>query len=229
MKILIIEDEYGLADAISEILKNENFVTTIVTDGEEGEYEALSEIYDLILLDVMLPKKDGFEILKSIRNEKIKTPVIMLTAKSEIDDKLQGLEYGADDYITKPFHMRELLARIKAVLKRTNNLDELNILEFNGLKLNLDTCQMSCENNSITINGKEMELLQLLIVNKNQVLNRELITSKIWGYDSDAEYNNVEVYISFIRKKLKLLNANVKIKSVRGIGYKLEAIDSSSK
>ena len=229
MKILIIEDEYGLADAISEILKNENFVTTIVTDGEEGEYEALSGIYDLILLDVMLPKKDGFEILKSIRNEKIKTPVIMLTAKSEIDDKLQGLEHGADDYITKPFHMRELLARIKAVLKRTNNLEELNILEFNGLKLNLDTCQMSCKDNFITINGKEMELLQLLIVNKNQVLNRELITSKIWGYDSDAEYNNVEVYISFIRKKLKLLNANVKIKSVRGIGYKLEAIDSSSK
>lgn len=111
MKILIIEDEYGLADAISEILKNENFVTTIITDGEEGEYEALSGIYDLILLDVMLPKKDGFEILKSIRNEKIKTPVIMLTAKSEIDDKLQGLEHGADDYITKPFHMRELLAR----------------------------------------------------------------------------------------------------------------------
>lgn len=229
MKILIIEDEYGLADAISEILKNENFVTTIITDGEEGEYEALSGIYDLILLDVMLPKKDGFEILKSIRNEKIKTPVIMLTAKSEIDDKLQGLEHGADDYITKPFHMRELLARIKAVLKRTNNLDELNILEFNGLKLNLDTCQMSCNENSITINGKEMELLQLLIVNKNQVLNRELITSKIWGYDCDAEYNNVEVYISFIRKKLKLLNANVKIKSVRGIGYKLEANDSSSK
>ena len=229
MKILIIEDEYGLADAISEILKNENFVTTIVTDGEEGEYESLSGIYDLILLDVMLPKKDGFEILKSIRNEKIKTPVIMLTAKSEIDDKLQGLEHGADDYITKPFHMRELLARIKAVLKRTNNLEELNILEFNGLKLNLDTCQMSCKDNFITINGKEMELLQLLIVNKNQVLNRELITSKIWGYDSDAEYNNVEVYISFIRKKLKLLNANVKIKSVRGIGYKLEAIDSSSK
>lgn len=229
MKILIIEDEYGLADAISEILKNENFVTTIITDGEEGEYEALSGIYDLILLDVMLPKKDGFEILKSIRNEKIKTPVIMLTAKSEIDDKIHGLEHGADDYITKPFHMRELLARIKAVLKRTNNLEELNILEFNGLKLNLDTCQMSCNENSITINGKEMELLQLLIVNKNQVLNRELITSKIWGYDCDAEYNNVEVYISFIRKKLKLLNANVKIKSVRGIGYKLEANDSSSK
>lgn len=222
MKILIVEDEYGLADAISEILKNENFTPTIVTDGEEGEYEALSGVYDLIILDVMLPGKNGFEILKSIRNEKIKTPVIMLTAKSEIEDKLQGLEHGADDYITKPFHTRELLARIKVILKRTNNLEELNILEFNGLKLDLDKCQVIYENDSIVINGKEMELLQLLMMNQNQVLSRETIASKIWGYDNDAEYNNVEVYISFIRKKIKLLKAKVKIKSVRGIGYKLE-------
>lgn len=222
MKILIVEDEYGLADAISEILKNENFAPTIVTDGEEGEYEALSGVYDLIILDVMLPGKNGFEILKSIRNEKIKTPVIMLTAKSEIEDKLQGLEHGADDYITKPFHTRELLARIKVILKRTNNLEELNILEFNGLKLDLDKCQVIYENDSIVINGKEMELLQLLMMNQNQVLSRETIASKIWGYDNDAEYNNVEVYISFIRKKIKLLKAKVKIKSVRGIGYKLE-------
>ncbi len=222
MKILIVEDEYGLADAISEILKNENFTPTIVTDGEEGEYEALSGVYDLIILDVMLPGKNGFEILKSIRNEKIKTPVIMLTAKSEIEDKLQGLEHGADDYITKPFHTRELLARIKVILKRTNNLEELNVLEFNGLKLDLDKCQVIYENDSIVINGKEMELLQLLMMNQNQVLSRETIASKIWGYDNDAEYNNVEVYISFIRKKIKLLKAKVKIKSVRGIGYKLE-------
>ncbi len=225
MKILIVEDEYGLADAISEILKNENFTPTIVTDGEEGEYEALSGVYDLIILDVMLPKKNGFEILKSIRNEKIKKPVIMLTAKSEIEDKLQGLEHGADDYITKPFHTRELLARIKVILKRTNNLEELNVLEFNGLKLDLDKCQVIYEDNSIIINGKEMELLQLLMINHNQVLSRENIASKIWGYDNDAEYNNVEVYISFIRKKIKLLKAKVKIKSVRGIGYKLEKED----
>lgn len=149
----------------------------------------------------------------------------MLTAKSEIEDKLQGLEHGADDYITKPFHTRELLARIKAILKRTNNLEELNILEFNGLKLDLDKCQVIYENNSIVINGKEMELLQLLMMNQNQVLSRETIASKIWGYDNDAEYNNVEVYISFIRKKIKLLKAKVKIKSVRGIGYKLEKED----
>ena len=225
MKILIVEDEYGLADAISEILKNENFTPTIVTDGEEGEYEAVSGVYDLIILDVMLPGKNGFEILKSIRNEKIKTPVIMLTAKSEIEDKLQGLEHGADDYITKPFHARELLARIKVILKRANNLEELNILEFNRLKLDLDKCQVIYENDSIVINGKEMELLQLLMMNQNQVLSRETIASKIWGYDNDAEYNNVEVYISFIRKKIKLLKAKVKIKSVRGIGYKLEKED----
>lgn len=222
MHILIVEDEYGLADAVSEVLKKENFNTTIVTNGEDGEYEALSDIYDLIILDVMLPGKNGFDILKSIRDEKIKTPVIMLTAKSEINDKLMGLENGADDYITKPFHTRELLARIKTILKRTNDVEKLNILEFEDLKLNLDTCQMTYGDNSITINGKELELLQLLMINKNQVVNRETIASKIWGYDSDAEYNNVEVYITFIRRKLKLLKANVKIKAVRGIGYKLE-------
>ena len=222
MHILIVEDEYGLADAVSEMLKKENFNTTIVTNGEDGEYEALSGIYDLIILDVMLPEKNGFEILKSMRNERVKTPVIMLTAKSEMEDKLKGLENGADDYITKPFHVRELLARVKAVLKRTNDVDKLNLLEFEKLKLNLDTCQMEYNDNSITINGKELELLQLLMINKNQVVDRETIASKIWGFDSDAEYNNVEVYITFIRRKLKLLKANVKIKAVRGIGYKLE-------
>ncbi len=225
MHILIVEDEYGLADAVSEMLKKENFNTTIVTNGEDGEYEALSGIYDLIILDVMLPEKNGFEILKSMKDEKIKTPVIMLTAKSEIEDKLEGLENGADDYITKPFHTRELLARVKAVLKRTNDVDKLNILEFEKLRLNLDTCQMEYNENSITINGKELELLQLLMINKTQVVERETIASKIWGYDSDAEYNNVEVYITFIRRKLKLLKSNIKIKAVRGIGYKLEVED----
>lgn len=222
MHILIVEDEYGLADAVSEILKKEKFNTTIVTNGEDGEYEALSGIYDLVILDVMLPKKNGFEILKSMKDEKVKTPVIMLTAKSEIEDKLEGLENGADDYITKPFHTRELLARVKAVLKRTNDVDKLNILEFEKLKLNLDTCQMEYNKNSITINGKELELLQLLMINKTQIVDRETIASKIWGYDCDAEYNNVEVYITFIRRKLKLLKSNIKIKAVRGIGYKLE-------
>jgi DNA-binding response OmpR family regulator len=223
--ILIIEDEYGLADAISEMLKKENFLVDIITDGEDGENEALTGIYDLIILDVMLPNKNGFEILKTLKQEKLKTPIIMLTAKSEMDDKLLGLENGADDYITKPFHTRELLARVKNILKRNNDIEELNCLEFGDLKLDLSGCRLKCKENSIIINGKELELLQLIMINKNQIVNREVLANKIWGYDSEAEYNNVEVYISFIRKKLKILKSNVKIKAVRGVGYKLEVIN----
>ena len=222
MKILIIEDEYSLADAIAETLKKENFTVEIITDGQEGEDEALTNVYDLILLDVMLPHKNGFEILKELRREKISTPVIMLTAKSEIYDKLNGLENGADDYITKPFHMRELVARVKVILKRNSNLENTNIIEFADLKLDLKKGKMSCGRNEITINGKELELLETLLVNRNQIMNRETLANKIWGYDSDAEYNNVEVYVSFLRKKLKLLESNVKIKAIRGIGYKME-------
>lgn len=222
MKILIIEDEYSLADAISETLKKENFDVTMIADGIDGEDEALTNIYDLILLDVMLPRRDGFQILKTLKQEKIEAPIIMLTAKSEIYDKLNGLENGADDYITKPFHMRELIARIKVVLKRKTNVEDANILEFKDLKLDLRTGKMSSNDNEIAINGKELELLEILLLNKNQITDREQLANKIWGYNSDAEYNNVEVYVSFLRKKLKLIKSNVKIKAVRGIGYKLE-------
>lgn len=225
MKILIIEDEYSLADAIAETLKKENFTTNIITNGEEGENEALTNVYDLILLDVMLPQKDGFEILRSLRKEKIETPIIMLTAKSEIYDKLNGLENGADDYITKPFHMRELIARIKVILKRKINIEDTNILEYSDLKLDLRIGKMSANNTEIAINGKELDLLEILLLNKNQIVNREILANKIWGYNSEAEYNNVEVYVSFLRKKLKLLKSKVKIKAVRGIGYKLEEED----
>ncbi len=222
MKILIIEDEYSLADAISETLKKENFMTNIITDGEEGENEALTGIYDLILLDIMLPNKDGFKILDSLQKAKIETPVIILTAKSEIYDKLNGLENGADDYITKPFHIKELVARIKVVLKRKTDVNDLSIIKYEDLSLNLRNGKISCRNNEITINGKELELLEILMINKNQAVSREILADKIWGYNCDAEYNNVEVYISFLRKKLKLLKSKVEIKTVRGIGYILE-------
>lgn len=222
MKILIIEDEYSLADAISETLKKEKFNVNIITDGLKGEEEALTNIYDLILLDVMLPGKDGFQILKTIRQEKIKTPIIMLTAKSEIYDKLNGLENGADDYITKPFHMSELIARIKVILRRVTNITNSNILGFKDLELNLQTGKMYTKNNEISINGKELDLLEIFLLNKNQIMDRETLANKIWGYNSDAEYNNVEVYVSFLRKKLKLIKSEVKIKAVRGIGYKLD-------
>lgn len=225
MKILIIEDEYSLADAIAETLKKENFTVDIVTDGEKGENEALTNIYDLILLDIMLPNKDGFQILDNLRKEKIDTPIIILTAKSEMSDKLNGLENGADDYITKPFHMRELVARVKVILKRKTNVEDMSILEYHDLRLDVRTGKMTSYDNEIPINGKELDLLEILLVNKNQIVNREILANKIWGYNSDTEYNNVEVYISFLRKKLKLIKSNVKIKAVRGIGYKLEVKD----
>lgn len=225
MKILIIEDEYSLADAIAETLQKENYTTKIVTNGEEGEDEALTGIYDLILLDVMLPRKDGFEILGNLKNEKITTPIIMITAKSEMTDKLKGLENGVDDYITKPFHMRELMARIKIVLKRNSNIEDDNVLEYSDLKLDLNTGKMISNGSEISINGKELELLEILLLNKNQIVNKEALINKIWGYDINAEYNYVEVYASFLRKKLKLLKSKVKIKAVRGMGYKLEEED----
>lgn len=222
MKILIIEDEYSLADAISETINKEGFTVKIVTDGEKGEEEALTNIYDIILLDVMLPHKDGFSILKELRNEKVEIPVIILTAKSEIYDKLNGFENGADDYITKPFHMKELVARVKAILKRNSDLYNKDNMGFGDLILDLKTGKMKANEKEITISGKELELLESLLLNKNQIISREILANKIWGYDSETEYNNVEVYVSFLRKKLKILQSNVKIKAVRGKGYKLE-------
>ena len=222
MKVLIIEDEYSLADAIRESLEKEHLDVTIVTNGISGEDEALTNLYDLILLDIMLPRKNGFEILKTLKEEKIKTPIIILTAKGELDDKLNGLENGADDYITKPFHMKELLARVKIILKRSANIENTDELSYKDLTLNLSTGKLKCNEKEVSINGKELNLIEILLINKEQIIEKDILTDKIWGYDSDAEYNSVEVYVSFLRKKLNLLGSKVKISTVRGIGYKLE-------
>lgn len=222
MNILIVEDQFSLADAIGESLTAQSFDVTIKQDGLDGEYEALTGNYDLIILDVMLPGKTGFEILKSIRKYEIKTPVIMLTAKSELEDKLNGLENGADDYVTKPFSTKELIARIKAVLKRTNNLEDTEILKFEDIILDLKTSTLKSNKNEIQISGKELEILEQFLINKNQIITRERFALRIWGYESEAEYNNVEVYITFVRRKLKLIESKVGIKAVRGVGYKLE-------
>ena len=223
MKILIIEDEYNLADAISAMLKAQNYMVDIRTDGEEGLYEALTDIYDLIILDVMLPNKNGFEILKEIKQEKISSKVIMLTAKSTIEDKMIGFKTGADDYLTKPFHMDELLARVNLKLRKDNN-EENSILKYNDIEL--DTKKLILKNTTtkseVSVIGKEFQLLELLIRNKNIVLSKEQIFNKIWGYDSDSDINSLEVYMSFLRKKLKLINSKVKIKVIRNMGYKLE-------
>ena len=222
VKVLIIEDEYSLADAIRESLEKEHLDVTIVTNGLDGEDEALTGLYDLILLDIMLPKKNGFEILETLKEEKIKTPIIILTAKSEMDDKLNGLENGADDYIIKPFHMKELLARVKIILRRSTNIEDTNTLTYGDLTLDLSTGKLKCKDNEVSINGKELNLMEVFLINKEQIVEKEVLTDKIWGYDSDAEYNSVEVYVSFLRKKIDLLKSNVKISTVRGIGYKLE-------
>ncbi len=222
MKILIIEDEYKLADVIAIRLSKENYSVKIITTGEKGLDEALTNNYNLIILDVMLPGLNGFEILKELKNYKIDSKVIMLTAKSSIDDKLEGFTKGADDYLTKPFHIEELVARVNVLLNRiVKNNKELSYgnieLNSNELKIvNKDTME------NIGVIGKEYNLLTMLLQNKNIIISKEEIFNKIWGYDSESEINTVEVYISFIRKKLKSINANIRIKSIRNVGYKLE-------
>ena len=226
MRILVVEDEYSLADAMGEALKRENYMVDISYEGNSTLDMALSGIYDIIILDLMLPNLNGLEILKYIREEKISSYVMILTAKGELDDKVKGLDYGADDYMTKPFNIRELLARIRAVSRRNGDIDDYT-LSFADLKLNLKTCDILNTNNSqsMTLSGKEFALMEFLFRNKNQVVNREQIAERIWGYDNDSQYNNVEVYVSFLRKKIKFLESNVRIKAIRGIGYMLEEID----
>ena len=226
MRILVVEDEYSLADAMGEALKRENYMVDISYEGNSALDIALSRIYDIIILDLMLPNLNGLEILKYIREEKISSYVMILTAKGELDDKVKGLDYGADDYMTKPFHIRELLARIRAVSRRNGDIDDYT-LSFADLKLNLKTCDILNTNNSqsMTLSGKEFALMEFLFRNKNQVVNREQIAERIWGYDNDSQYNNVEVYVSFLRKKIKFLESNVRIKAIRGIGYMLEEIN----
>ena len=225
MRILVVEDEYSLADAMGEALKRENYMVDISYEGNSALDIALSRIYDIIILDLMLPNLNGLEILKYIREEKISSYVMIFTAKEELDDKVKGLDYGADDYMTKPFHIRELLARIRAVSRRNGDIDDYT-LSFADLKLNLKTCDILNTNNSqyMTLSGKEFALMEFLFRNKNQVVNREQIAERIWGYDNDSQYNNVEVYVSFLRKKIKFLESNVRIKAIRGIGYMLEEI-----
>lgn len=230
MKILIIEDEYNLADAISSMLKKEKYSVEIKTDGLEGLDEALTDIYDLIILDVMLPHKNGFEILKELREEKINSKIIMLTAKSTIDDKMIGFNNGADDYLTKPFHMEELMARVNVQLRKNTSIKN-DILNLADITLNIKSMELANknENHKVKIIGKEFQLLELLMNNPNQVMEKEQLFVKIWGYDTDCDINTLEAYISFIRKKLKLVDSKIKLKAIRNMGYVLEVEDEKIK
>ncbi len=226
MKLLLVEDEKRMAQALCEILRLEKYDVDWRADGNSGMDAVLSGIYDLIVLDVMLPGMSGFEIARRARRKGIKAPILMLTAKGELDDKVNGLDSGADDYLTKPFMTKELLARLRA-LSRRNLSSADGSLTFGDISLNADTAELSCLTNGQTVrlSEKEYRILEYLIINRGQILTREQFAVKIWGYDSEAEYNNVEVYMSFTRRKLTFVGAKTEIKAVRGIGYELRCTD----
>lgn len=222
MKLLVVEDEIQLADALSEILRRNMYSVDTSYDGIDGLDNALTGVYDCIILDIMLPGMNGIDVLKNIRREKISTPVLLLTARSEVEDKINGLDCGADDYLTKPFVTEELLARVRALTRRKGEIVDENRLDYNGLELNKKTCSVIWEGSDVKLSLKEYQIMELLISNPHQILPKERIIEKIWGYESDVEYNNIEVYISFLRKKLSVISAPVQIKTARGIGYSLE-------
>jgi len=229
MRILIVEDEQNLADALAEILKQNHFLVDHAADGEAGLDCALSGVYDLILLDIMLPKMNGLQVLKELRKTDKKTAVIMLTAKGEVSDKIDGLNHGADDYLPKPFNKDELVARINAVSRRRGKkIEEPTEVVFDDITLDTRNLILYSKVGQIALTFKEAQLLEYFIHNSTMVLSKERIIDKIWGWDSDAEDNNVEVYISFLRKKLTHLKANTIILTIRGVGYKLCSKDSVS-
>lgn len=222
MRILIVEDEQHLAEALTQILKKNHYSVDAVHDGVTGLDYALSGIYDLLLLDIMMPEMDGISVLKELRKKGISTPVILLTAKGEVEDKIAGLDHGADDYVAKPFSSGELLARIRAALRRKGEVVQDTALKFGDIELNTATLKLSAGGKDIKLNLKESELLELLMLRKQSITSKEQIIEKLWGFDSEAEHNNVEVYVSFLRKKLTFLNASVRIATIRGLGYVLE-------
>lgn len=222
MRILIVEDEQALAEIVASRLKKEKYIVDVSNDGEDGLYNSLLGIYDLILLDIMLPNVDGIEILKKIKKNDIKSKVIMLTAKSELEDKLLGFSEGANDYVAKPFHIDELIARVNAQLRLEKSSN--NILEFGDILLDLKNSTIINKNTNEKINiiNKEFQLLEYFMNNINQILSKEMIYDKVWGFENDSISNNLEAYLSFIRKKLKLIDSKVTIKAVRNLGYKME-------
>lgn len=222
MRILLVEDEEGLSNALVEIFKKNKIGVDAVLNGTDGLKYAESGSYDAVLLDIMLPGMDGISVLKKLREEKNNVPVLLLTAKDEVSDKVTGLDTGADDYLTKPFSTDELLARVRALTRRKGDIKDTSIT-FGDLTLSKKNCELQTQTGkAIKLSLKEFQILELLFENPHQILTKEKLIEKIWGNDSNAEYNNVEVYLSFIRKKFENLNATVRIRTARGIGYSLE-------
>ena len=222
MRVLVIEDEVRLAATLQDLLELGGYTADVCHDGEAGPDNALTDIYDVILLDVMLPKLDGFTVLRRLREAGNAVPVLMLTARSEVSDKVQGLDCGADYYLTKPFDPKELLACVRALARRQPELRSTDTLEFGGVKLDKNSFTLSCGERSVRLSRKEFDICELLMLNRGLVLTKESLLLKILGYESEAEDNNVEVYISFLRKKLAHIHAKVRIRTIRMVGYCLE-------
>ena len=223
MRLLFAEDEKSLSRAITAILKNNHYEVDAVYDGEEALAYLECGTYDGAILDIMMPKKDGLTVLKEIRRQGINTPVLMLTAKAEIDDRVLGLDSGANDYLTKPFAAPELLARIRA-MTRTQMTQNASSLSFGNLSLNQTSFELSSPSASYQLTNKEFQLLELLMANPGQVISSDRLFEKIWGYESDADPSVIWVYISYLRKNLTALNASVRIRAIRNAGYRLEEI-----
>jgi DNA-binding response OmpR family regulator len=221
MKILYIEDEKHMARAVAQVLRKNNYSTDLAHDGESGLDFAVTGVYDIIILDVMLPKLDGFGVLDEIRKRGIQSPVIMLSAKGGTEDKVKGLDSGADDYLTKPFRTEELLARLRALGRRKGDIATDNTLCYGDIELNYNTLDLFGNGQNFHLTLKESQLLELLIINKGRAIGADTIIEKLWGWDSEAEDSHVRVQIAFLRRKISLLTACVRIKTVRGVGYML--------
>ena len=220
MRLLIVEDEVRLADTLRQLLNRQGYTADVYYDGVSGLDNATTGIYDLMVLDVMLPGMNGFQVVKKLREAGVATPVLMLTAKSDVGDRIHGLDCGADYYLTKPFEPEELLACVRTLLRRSGGqLQESDTLTWGDLSLERTTFTLSCAEREVRLSRREYDLMELLMRNGNQVVTKEQMLVKVWGYDSQAEDNNVEVYISFLRRKLNHLHSAVKIKTLRMLGY----------
>ena len=222
MKILIIEDEKLLADSLKAVLERKGFAVEVVYDGEAGAEYAELGIYDLLILDVMMPKMDGYQVARQVRAKRCATPILMLTAKSGLEDRIEGLNAGADYYLTKPFDSRELLACINALLRRQGN--QVDELTFGNTALDLASGTLVCGEKSVRLSAREFDVMRFLMQSKGQNLSKEVILARIWGYDSNAVDNHVEVYVGFLRKKLQSIGSDVRIVATRRLGYHLEVL-----
>lgn len=220
MKLLLADDERELANAISAILKHSNYSVDTVYNGQDAYDYAMHEEYDGIILDIMMPKKNGLEVLSELRANNVQTPILLLTAKAEVEDRITGLDYGADDYLTKPFSMGELLARVRAMTRRKSDFAP-TILTAGDVSLNRSTFELVGSQASFRLGNKEFQMMEMLMLNQNRLISSEQFMERIWGYDTDSDMNVVWVYISYLRKKLAAVGANIEIKASRGVGYSL--------